>query len=151
MFGSQLAKLGVFDRNNSDFDIVGLELLPDDRLHAGNCQFNSVLLGEVPACFFHFFLEIVDGVLLLDAGCDSLVAVVVAGRVDLVEGGTFFCVDAGHDGFNSEHSLHGFLGGNLVVVGQSRSKVINGDVVTHFAFVVGGFHLKSCEDIFAVG
>jgi hypothetical protein len=47
--------------------------------------------------------------------------------------------------------LHGFLGGCLIIVSETRGEIVNGNIVSQLSFKVSCFHLKSGYDVFAVG
>ena len=119
LFCTQLPKFRILDRSNSNLNIIGLEFLPNHCLHASNRQLDCLLLPQIPAILLHFLLQIINRILLLHSTSHSLISIVVSSWINFIQRWSCLDIDTRHDGFNSEYSLHGFLGGNLVVICQS--------------------------------
>lgn len=150
-FLGKFAESGVLCWNDSNFNIVTLELLTNDSLQGKNGELDSIILFKIPASLFLFLFQVVDSVLFLDSWSNSLVAKEITSWINFVKGWSFFEVNSGDYCLHTKDSLHCFLSSSLVIVGKSWCEVIDWDVMTQFSLEMSSLHLESGDDVFAIG
>lgn len=120
-------------------------------LDSCDSHLDGLVLRQVPALLLRLLLHIVNCVLFLNSGRHSLVASIEPRRVNLVQCWTLLLIDTSDNGLNPEDPLHGLLSVGLVVVGEARGQVVNGNVVAELVLEAGGLVSQSGDDVAGIG